>query len=99
MGEEAIQKILAGILRDLSTPEKEARQKLVDGWKKIVGEALAKRTKPLLAKDDSLIIWTDRSALAFELKQRYKETIVRRVEALLGKKLKAYRVYVGEIRN
>lgn len=96
---DAIKDILKGVFEQLQTPEKTIRGKLVNHWQEIVGEKIAAHTKPLLTEDRKLIVWVDQSTLAFELRQRYQTSLLKRTQALLGQEaVREIKFYVGQIR-
>lgn len=91
--------LLPGILEQLKTPEKQIRSKLVCEWPAIAGEKIAAQTKPVLLANGELCVWVEKSALAFELSQKYKQGLLKRVRASLGEKeVTGIRFCVGQIR-
>lgn len=96
---QSIKNILPSALAGLNQPETQKKQKLWTEWNKIVGEQIAKNTRPSLGKQGELFIWTDQPALAHELITRYQPTILRRVQALLGQEeVKKIIIRVGQLR-
>jgi predicted nucleic acid-binding Zn ribbon protein len=96
---QSIDKVLLNVFTELNSPEKTMRQRLMDHWPSIVGRKLTPHTKPVLSEKGLLMVWVDQSALAFELKQRYQQSLLKRVQAVLGEeKVKSIRVYVGQVR-
>lgn len=81
---DKIKDLIGGVIASLSTPEKSKRQQLVDSWRAIAGPKIAPHTKPSLSSEGKLFVWVDDSTLAFELNQRYKQTFLKRVQAVLG---------------
>ena len=95
----AIKDILPEVLGELQRPEKRIRQTLVNKWEKIAGPKIAPHSRPSLAKDGTLYVWVDQSALAFELNQRYRQSLLKRVQAALGEEaVHTVRVKVGQLR-
>ena len=91
--------VIPTVLKQLESPESLRRQSLVNRWSEIVGPKIAQHTKPLLGRDAELLIWTDQSSLAYELNQRYRPTILKRVHVLLGENaVRRVRIRVGELR-
>lgn len=91
--------VLDTLLQGLRSGVKERRTLLLEKWPAIVGSAFAKHTKAHLHKQGTLSVWVDDSTLAFELSQRYRGTILKRVEELLGEgEVKRIAFRVGEIR-
>lgn len=96
---EPIKDVLEGVLLQLKRPEALRRQLLMDRWAAIVGAKLAGHTKPSLAKNGKLYVWVDQSTLAFEINQKYKPSILKRTQAVMGEEaVKEIRVRVGQIR-
>lgn len=94
-----IKDVVLGLFKDLQAPEKTQKRQLLEKWPAIVGGKLAKHTKPLLNEKGILTVWVDQSTLAFELKQRYQDALLKRVRAALGEEaVSAIRFYVGQIR-
>src|SRR3989338_6843426 len=81
---DAIKTIMNSVIAELSSPEKEIRKRLIQAWPKIAGEKIASSTKPFLGKNKTLWVWVEHSALAFELNQRYRQALLKRVQAVVG---------------
>ena len=62
------------IFRELSAAPKQKNARLIDGWSRMVGERIAKKTAPKFSKS-GVVVWADNSALAFELSQHYRSTL------------------------
>lgn len=93
----AIKDILPSVLSQLQNPESQHRRRLSEQWGSIIGEKFAKETQPSLGKQGKLWIWAERSAVAFEINQKYKSSILKRAQALLGEEaVTEVRVCVGE---
>ncbi len=97
---ELIKDLLAGVLRGLQQdPEKQKRSKLVTAWPSIAGPKIAPHTKPVLSERGDLLVWVDQSTLAFELKQKYGPSLLKRTQAVLGEDaVKTIRIKVGQLR-
>lgn len=95
---QAIKDLLPGVLASLQTPEKKDRSRLVSEWPSVAGPKIASHTKPTL-RNGALCVWVDQSALAYELSQKYKASILKRAQMALGETtIKTVRFYVGQIR-
>ncbi|HTL47968.1 MAG TPA: DUF721 domain-containing protein [Verrucomicrobiae bacterium] len=81
---KSLKECLPDVLSGMRTPEKTKRQTLIDSWGAIAGPAVAPHTRPSLADDGRLFVWVDQSSLAFELNQNYRQSILKRVQAVLG---------------
>ena len=87
------------VLANLRSPEKTKRQTLIDSWNAIAGPAFSPHTRPSLAEDGRLFVWVDQSSLAFELNQKYRLSILKRVQAVLGEEaVKQVFFRVGQLR-
>ena len=96
---EEIKGLLPKILAGLQTPEKKSRTQLVAEWPAVAGLRIAAHTKPQLSNKGELVVWVDQPALAYELSQKYKQTLLKRAQEALGKeKVKSVRFFVGQLR-
>lgn len=96
---ENLREILPQVLRSLQEPEKQNRILLLDKWESIVGSKIAAHTRPTLSQKGDLCVWADQSVLAYEISQKYRQTILKRAQAVLGEKtVKEVFVRVGQLR-
>jgi len=96
---ELIKNILPSVLNNLQETGDSKKSKLYNEWKKIMGARIAAHSKPSLSPSGVLYIWVDQSVLAFELNQKYKPTIKKRVESVLGEgSVSAIHIRVGQLR-
>jgi hypothetical protein len=96
---EKIKQILPAVLSHLNRPEVSQRQKLTLDWPKIAGKVLAEKTQARIAPGGKLTVWVSESALAYEIQQKYKTTLLKRAQAALGEKeIKDLIVRVGQLR-
>ncbi|OQA55513.1 MAG: hypothetical protein BWY42_01437 [Candidatus Omnitrophica bacterium ADurb.Bin277] len=92
-----IREILPAVIRELETPEKANRSRLVSGWLSIAGRKLAAHTKPQLTGKGVLYVHVDEPVLAFEINQKYRLSLLKRAQAALGEKtVKELKVLVGK---
>jgi predicted nucleic acid-binding Zn ribbon protein len=92
-----IKDILPSVIRGMERPENQARSRLITEWKSIAGEKLAPHTRPQLSQKGILYVHTDESVLAFEISQRYRLSLLKRAQAVLGEEtVKDIRVLVGK---
>ena len=94
---------LAPLLKNLfvkfEDPERSKRAELVNSWQDIAGGYFSKHTKPQFTKQNKIVVWVDDSTIAFELSQKYKQTILKRLQNQFGEdQIKDVRFIVGEIR-
>ncbi len=96
---QSIKDLLPGVIAELQTPEKHNRGRLVNEWPSIAGPKIAAHTKPTLSKKGELSVWVDQAALAYELSQKHKPSVLKRAQAALGETVvKSVRFYVGQLR-
>ncbi len=96
---ETIKDILSSLLVELRSPERSAMSRLAQSWPAIAGPRLAAHTKPSLGTNGKMFIWVDQSSLAFEISQKYRQGLLKRLQALLGEeKIKSVHVRVGQLR-
>jgi predicted nucleic acid-binding Zn ribbon protein len=95
----SVKDLIPAALRKLESPEALVRRKLMAEWPGIAGARIAPHTRPSLGKKADLWVWVDRSALAYELNQKFRQTILKRAQAALGEEtVKEIRFRVGQIR-
>ncbi|MCM8775867.1 MAG: DUF721 domain-containing protein [Candidatus Omnitrophica bacterium] len=95
---ELIKKVVLDVLSECQAQKQNARNQLLEKWPAIAGARFATHTRPSLSKSGILYIWVDQSSLAFELSQRYRQSLLKRIQALLGEKeVKAIRIRVGQL--
>ena len=96
---QPIRDLLPSVMRDLQNPQLLNRGTLIDRWSAIAGSKIAPHTRPSLKNNGELYVWVDQPALAFELNQRYRPTLLKRVQAVLGEDaVKSVRIRVGQLR-
>jgi hypothetical protein len=92
-----IRSILPKVIRGFEDPEKQKRNLLVDSWASIAGEKLTKQTRPQLSSKGILYVHVSDSVLAFEISQRYRQSLLKRAQAILGEEtVKEVRVLGGK---
>ena len=96
---EAIKDVISHIFSELQTPKKLRNRVLFEQWPSIAGPKIAPHTKPALGQNGQLIVWVDQSVLAFELRQRYQQSLLKRTQAALGEDVvRTVRFLVGQLR-
>ena len=99
MSMESIKNVLPSVISRLQDPETKRKNQLFNEWPNIVGPKLAPHTKPSLGKNGQLFVWVDQSSLAFELNQKYRQSLLKRTQASLGEEaIKSIRFRVGQLR-
>ena len=97
---QAIKELLPEVLAGLQAPELVLRRKLVSEWPAIAGTKIANHTRPVIDPSGELLVWVDQSTLAFELNQRYRGSLLKRTQAVLGEEaVKKIRFRVGQLRK
>lgn len=95
---QPLKPVLDQLLSKLKDPLHQKRAALVESWPQVIGNRFAKHTKPRLSADGKLTVWVDDSTLAFELSQRYKPVLLKRLGNQLGGEwIKEIRFFVGDI--
>ena len=96
---ESIKNLLPEVVAGLQTPEKKTRTQLVQEWPSVAGPRIAAHTKPTLLRNGELCVWVDQAALAYELSQKYRQSLLKRAQMTLGETtIKSIRFYVGQLR-
>ena len=97
---QSIKDLLPGVFQALTAPELQQRSRLTSHWEQIAGPRIAAHTRPSLTNDGKLFIWVDQSTLAFELSQKYSQSLLKRTQALLGEDaVKSIGFRVGQLRG
>ncbi len=99
MDEKPLKSILNNLFASLANQEQQKKSTLVDFWPKLAGSYFSKHTKPRFSPDGKITVWVDDSTIAFELSQRYKPVLLKRLKNQFGEEqVKDLRFFVGEIR-
>ena len=94
-----LKEILPLVLADLESPKKAMRSRLMEIWPSLAGPKIAAHTRPILSENGDLKIWVDQASLAYELNQRYKQALLKRVKAAFGEnEINSIRFLVGQLR-
>ncbi|MFM1848473.1 MAG: hypothetical protein RL417_1947 [Pseudomonadota bacterium] len=95
----AAEKVLALALKKYGIDKDIARYKFVLHWKEIVGEEIAKRTRPECIRKDALVVRVANSSWAQELSFQKDIILVRLKKFLSGETaVSDIQFYVGDIR-
>lgn len=76
--------VINSVLEELGRGVKEKHSLLQTAWPKILGPSFSAHSQPDLRENGTLCVWVDDSTLAYELSQRYRGTVLKRVGAALG---------------
>ena len=97
---QSIRDLIPSVFEALQSPVLQQRSKLTMLWAQVAGASIAEHTRPSLTKDGKLFVWVDQSTLAFELNQRYAQSLLKRAQALLGEEsVKSISFRVGQLRG
>ena len=80
----AINEILPSVLRGLKTHQLSEYAKITSVWGSLVGDEQADHSEPYALHGKILFVRVDDSTLAFELSRKYKMSLIRRIEHVLG---------------
>lgn len=83
---EHIQNILTDVIKNLEKNERAGSGKINTIWKRVVGEKIAAHTKPYRFKKNVLYVHVDESTWVYELSQKYKPTLIQRLNHELDEK-------------
>ena len=79
-------------------PQTVKKTELMDLWPATVGSFFSKHTRAAFSKDHKVIVTVDDSTAAFELSQRYKATILKRLQNQFGEnEITDIKFIVGEL--
>lgn len=96
---KSLKDVLPSVLAGFEKPEHSIKKKIWNEWAAIMGPKLAPHTRPSVGRHGQLFIWVDQSSLAFELSQRYRQTILKRVQAVAGEdQIQDIIIRVGQLR-
>lgn len=99
MSTKPLKPILESLFASFQNPERREKTALVDCWPDVVGNQISKHTQPRFAAGGTVTVWVDDSTLAFELNQRYKPVLLKRLRNQFGEgRVKDIRFFVGELR-
>ena len=97
---QQIKELIPAVFQALQAPAMQGRSRLVSHWAEITGPRIAAHTRPSLSESGKLFVWVDQSTLASELHQKYRQSILKRTQALLGEEqVKTICFRVGQLRG
>ena len=95
---ERINKTIDSIIKDLRSVKKTAEMRILELWPKISGKRISRHTKPTVLKKGCLFVNVDKPAWLYELVQRHRERLLKKIQAKVGeKKLVKIRFRIGEL--
>ncbi len=95
---EHIKDILTEVIQKLEKREKTDSGKIINIWRRIVGEKIASHTKPYKFVKNTLYVYVDESTWVYELSQKYKNNLIVRLNNEIDKqKIRDIYFRVGNI--
>ena len=76
---EHIQNILTDVVKNLEKNERAGSGKINAIWQRVAGEKISSHTKPYRFKKNILHVYVDESTWVYELSQKYKQTLIQRL--------------------
>ena len=93
-----VKEILSNLISDLDKKRKKEPVRVFEIWNAIAGENIAAHTKPYELKRRILFVMVDDSTWAYELNQRYKEELIKKLNDKLGNEaIRDIRIRIGDI--
>lgn len=80
---EDIQSVLGRVMTGMSE-QTSPQIRLAQNWEKIAGEKIAKISRAFVSKKNILYVEVIDGAYAFEIRQKYQTSLLKRAQALLG---------------
>ena len=98
MASAGIKDVLPSVLSDLSKKRPSAFSALTQAWESFVGSDQAEHSEPYALRGKILFVRVDDSSRAFELSRRYKRSLIRRAQFIIGEEELSDIVFrVGEL--
>ena len=90
--------IVQDVIKTLSGKGRVSEEEINEAWRRAAGDKAARHTKPVSMKKSVLTVNVDGSGWLYELTIKKKELLGKLDGKIRGKKLKALRFRIGEIR-
>jgi len=81
---EHIKDILSSLLQEIEKKGEKGPKKISHAWKQIAGEKIAQHTQPRRIVKQTLYVTVDDAPWAYELSQRSKQNLIKRINNELG---------------
>ena len=95
---EPIKDIIANIIEDLSSGKKFRERQVLEVWSEVAGKRIVRHTRPVMVRNGRLLINVDRSVWLYELTQKHKDRLLKRLQKRVGEDtLKEIQFRMGEI--
>lgn len=93
-----IKEILPSVLTTLSKRQLSVFAQLTEAWETFLGSGQAEHSEPYALRGKILFVRVDDSSRAFELSRKYKRSLIRRAQFVVGEnQLKDIVFRVGEL--
>lgn len=93
-----IRDVLNAVIGDLEQKDKKEKRYIFNIWDSVVGEEIAKHTKLQKMKGNKLFVIVDHATWAYELTQRHKPVLIKRINDALGsEKIENIYFKIGDI--
>ncbi|MBI4430815.1 MAG: DUF721 domain-containing protein [Candidatus Omnitrophica bacterium] len=93
-----IKDVIPRVLKNLSGKRLSTFAQLTQAWDSLVGESQAKHSEPYALRGKILFARVDDSSRAFELSRKYKMSLIRRAQFIVGEEnIKDIVFRVGEL--
>lgn len=95
---EPIRVAVERVLGDLRAGKRLGEAQILDVWPEIAGKRIAQHTRPVTIRNGRLLVNVDRSVWLYELSQRYKGRLLKRLQKRVGKDtLRDIQFRMGEV--
>jgi predicted nucleic acid-binding Zn ribbon protein len=96
---EQIARTVNKIMENINSTPKPIENRVLELWPGVAGERIGRHTRPIAIKNGRLIIHVDGSSWLYELSQRHKKRLLKKLQKKLGaEKLVEIRFRIGETR-
>jgi len=96
-GAEHLSRLINKVVEGLSGGGRPGEEEIESAWRRAVGEAAAKYSRPVSLSKASLVVNVASSSWLYELTVRKKEIVKALEKELKGKKIKELRFRIGDI--
>ena len=86
---EQIAATINSVMKDLASPRKSIKNRVLQLWPEVAGERIGRHTRPAGIKNGRLTINVDGSAWLYELTQRHKKRLLKRFQKRMGNEVLA----------
>ena len=96
---EQIGKIINKVVEKIASPKRSVNGRILQLWPEIAGERILRHTRPRGIKNGRLIINVDGSTWLYELTQRHKKKLLKKLQKKMGEEtLAEIRFRIGDTR-